>query len=88
MPNGTPPESLFRDGALNALLFMPSIVKLDGEFGKHLAWDGESINLLWCVPITMAECQFKRDHGLDAVYYLFDPVSHPFIFRGLRSSYV
>jgi hypothetical protein len=88
MPNGTPPEPLFGEGTLNSLLFMPTIVQPDSDLGKRLFLGGDPVNLLWCVPVTMAECEYKLHHGIDAIYDLFDRVNHPFVYSGSRQSYV
>lgn len=88
MPNGSPPEPLFGEGPLDALLFIPTLVRPDANLGERLSWGGDPINLLWCVPITMAECEYKLQHGTDAVYDLFDRVGYPFVFAGSRQSYV
>jgi hypothetical protein len=88
MPNGQPPAPIFDDGPLDSLFFMPSIVRPDSELGKRLLWQGEPINLVWCVPITTAECNLKLERGADALYDVVERNKHPFIFRGNRESYV
>jgi hypothetical protein len=88
MPNGNPPEPLFEDGPLDSIFFMPSIVKPDSKLGERLRIESDPVNLVWCVPITTAECQLKLDEGTDALYDLFDANKHPFVFRGQRESYV
>lgn len=88
MPNGTPPEPVFGAAPLDSLLFIPTVVHPDQSLGERLAWEGEPVNLLWCVPITTAECEYKLQHGTDAMFALFDRVNHPFVFSGVRRSYV
>jgi len=88
MPNGTPPEPFFGSTHLDNLFFMPSIVSPDSTLGERLAWRHEPVNLVWCVPITTAECNLKLERGSDALYDLFDERQHPFIFSGERASYV
>jgi hypothetical protein len=88
MPNGNPPSPLFGEGPLDTIFFMPSIVTPDCELGGRLTIESDPVNLVWCVPITTAECQLKLDHGTDALYDLFDANNHPFVFRGQRASYV
>jgi len=88
IPNGTPPQPVFNAPPLEALLFIPTIVQPDHTLGERLSWQGEAINLLWCVPITMAECEYKLRNGTDAIFDLFDRVQHPFVFSGARKSYV
>ena len=88
MPNGNPPQPLFGEPPLDTMLFMHSIVHPDADLPKRLSWQGELISFLWCVPITTAECQFKLEHGADALYDIFDKVNHPVAFSGNRASYV
>ncbi len=88
MPNGQPPEPLFDSKHLDSLFFMPSIVNPDSTLGDRLQIDSDPVHLIWCVPITTAECQLKLDNGTDALYDLFDVNKHPFAFTGDRQSYV
>ena len=88
MPNGQPPEPLFGTEDLDTLLFMPTIVDPDSSLSDKLQIESDPVNLLWCVPITTAECQLKLDEGSDALYDLFDANEHPFAFDGDRQSYV
>ena len=88
MPNGTPPELLFDSAVLDSLFFMPSILTPDSGLGERLAWKGEPVNLLWCVPISAAECSLKLERGADALYDLFQEKEHPFVFDRGRGSYV
>ena len=88
MPNGQPPEPLFDTDNLDTLFFMPTMVDPDATLGDELRIDSESVNLVWCVPITTAECQLKLDDGTEALYDLFDANEHPFAFAGHRRSYV
>ena len=87
MPNGNPPEPIFGSRVLDSIFFMPSILTPDSELGGRLSWNGESINFLWCVPITSAECALKLEQGTDSLYDLFDANEHPFVFDGGRDSY-
>lgn len=87
MPNGMPPAPLF-DTTMDTLFFMASIVSPDATLGERLAWRDEPVELVWCVPITSAECALKLDQGADALYDLFDQHNHPFVFAGDRGSYV
>jgi hypothetical protein len=87
MPNGTPPEPL-PGTALDCFLFMPSILQPDFGLGDRLAWRDEPVHLVWCVPITTAECNLKLEQGADALYDLFDQRNHPLVFSGARESYV
>lgn len=88
MPNGQPPAPLFGTSSLDTLFFMPSIVEPDSTFGDRFQIDSAPVHLIWCVPITTAECQLKLDEGTDALYDVFDANNHPFVFAGDRGSYV
>jgi hypothetical protein len=88
MPNGQPAEPLFDTKNLDSLFFMPSIVRPDSTLGDRLQIGSDPVQLIWCVPITTAECQLKLDHGTDALYDLFEANNHPFTFSGDRQSYV
>jgi len=88
MPNGTPPAPLFGTRQLDCMFFMPSIVTPDSTLEERLSWRDQPVKLVWCVPITTAECNLKLERGSDAIYDLFDQHQHPFIFTGDRSSYV
>ena len=87
MPNGTPPSPLFGT-RLDHLFFCGTILQPDGSLGERLAWRDEPVQLVWCLPITAAECQLKLDQGTDAFYDLLDQHKHPFVFAGDRESYV
>jgi Suppressor of fused protein (SUFU) len=87
MPNGQPPEPFFDTKQLDTLFFMPSIVTPDSTIGDKLRIDSEPVQLIWCVPITTAECQLKLDNGADALYDVFEANKHPFAFSGDRQSY-
>lgn len=88
MPNGQPPTPLFGTKKLDTLFFMPSILRPDSTLGDKLLIDQQPVHLIWCVPITTAECQLKLDKGSDAIYDLFEANQHPFAFAGDRKSYV
>jgi hypothetical protein len=86
--NGSPPRPVFRHGSLDCLFFPPSPVEPESRLGKELSWEGEQIKLLWCVPISTAECNLIRERGVFALTALFKARSHPFIYAGDRASYV
>jgi hypothetical protein len=85
--NGSPPEPVFGSGALDCLFFMPSIVQPDARLGAELSWRGEPVHLLWCVPISTAECNLKHERGVLALCDVLRARSHPFIYAGDRASY-
>lgn len=88
LPNGQPPSPLFDTENLDSLFFIPTIVRPDSTLGEKLRIDDDPVNLVWCVPITTAECQLKLDQGAEALCDLFDANQHSPIFRGNRDSYV
>jgi len=89
MPNGDPPAPLFEDTPdLDSLVFSASIVSPDNTLAERLVLNGDPVSFLWVVPITAAECEFKLQKGMDALYDLFDEVEHPHVFTGNRESYV
>lgn len=52
-----------------------AVVSLPYPYGPDLeicAWDGGHARLLWLLPITRAERDFKRDHGLEPLEQRFD----------------
>jgi hypothetical protein len=49
---------------------------------------GDPVQLLWCVPISSAELEYKIDHGSDALLEVFDDVMHPLVLDVGRKSYV
>ena len=74
---------------------LPHIVLLDPLVRSHRAlfealhFEGEAVELLWVVPISVAEWTLKRTEGLDALLDLFAERAHPWIFPlGGRASYL
>lgn len=86
--NGTPPQPLFEDSELNCLAFSESIVRPDQNLHEELTLQGDSVRLLWVIPITSAELQLKLDKGFGELLDLFDRVNHPFVLDEKRRSYV
>jgi len=41
-------------------------------------WDGGHARILWALPITAAERDFKREHGLELLEQRFDAVALEF----------
>lgn len=50
------------------------------------AWEGGHARILWLLPITEAERDFKRDHGLEALEQRFDAVALEYWAPGRRSA--
>lgn len=88
MPNGQPPEPFFGTENLDTLFFMPTIIEPDSTLSESLQIESDPVNLIWCVPITSAECRLKLDEGTNALYDLFNEHDHPVVFSGQRASYV
>lgn len=88
MPNGNPPTPVFGSALLTTFLFMPSIVAPESDLEKNLVLDGDPVNLLWVVPLTTAECEYKLENGVNGIYDLFDEHKHPVAFDHRRNSYV
>ncbi len=88
MPNGQPPEPIFENPQLDTLILLGSIVAPDSTFEEQLSLNGDPVNLLWLLPISTPECQYKLDHGADAFYEILDKNQHPFVFEPDRQSYL
>ncbi len=71
MPNGSPPEPIWGSPALDTFLFLPTILAPDMTLPDRLRLNGESVEFLWVVPISSAECDLKLKEGIDE---LLDPV--------------
>ena len=50
--------------------------------------DGDTVQMFWCVPISVAELAFKKEYGIDALLRLFDSKAHPLVLNVYRRSYV
>ncbi|MDD4269672.1 MAG: suppressor of fused domain protein [Pirellulaceae bacterium] len=88
MPNGHPPEPIWGSPALDTFLFLPTILVPDMTLPDRLKLNGESVEFLWVVPISSAECDLKRKQGIDELLDLFDRFEHPPIFDPNRACYV
>jgi hypothetical protein len=52
-----------------------ALISLPYPYGPELetcAWDGGHARLLWLLPISRAERDFKRDHSLEALEQRFE----------------
>ena len=81
-------EPLFEDSDLSAMLFLYTILKSDAEMCRELVVDGDTVDLLWYVPITRSELELKRKRGLGDLLDLFDANDHPIVLDEKRKSYV
>jgi hypothetical protein len=57
----------------------------DGPELENLMLGTLAVRCLWLIPITRAEREFKREHGLEALESMFDSANLKFIFPGRRS---
>lgn len=88
IPNGTPPQPIFPGTPFDTILLIGSVINPDNALGDRLVLGGDRVELLWVVPITGAEREYKRKHGTAALLDLFDKVQHPFAFDPARKSYL
>jgi hypothetical protein len=87
-PNGQPPQPYFEDSVLDTTLMISSIARPDSTLHERLKIDKDPVHLLWVVPITTAESEFKLQQGIDALMDLFDRYDHPFVLDETRPSLV
>ena len=59
-------------------LFLPSLVNPHAEFALDLG--GDEMKLLWHIPLSQAELEFKFAHGLDALVGRMGALELPWIF--------
>lgn len=80
-------EPLFDDSDLSAMLFLYTILKSDAGMCREMVIGGETVDLLWYVPITRNELELKRKRGLGDLLDLFDANDHPVVINEKRASY-
>jgi len=61
-------------------LTMPPIVDDHAEFELKLPGGGEPMKLMWLVPLTQAEVDYKVRHGVEALIGRMEDVNLPWIF--------
>jgi hypothetical protein len=88
IPNGQPPVPLFEGSKLDTMLLCNSILSPDNSLPRLLTLDDCPVQLLWLIPITTAECNFKLRYGIDRLLEVFDRVDHPFLLEEKRRSYL
>lgn len=59
-------------------LFLDPIIRSHREFAFDL--EGDEVRLLWHVPISDAELEYKRTHGADALIDRMSEVKLPWVF--------
>ncbi|MFK7985060.1 MAG: suppressor of fused domain protein [Sandaracinaceae bacterium] len=74
---------------------LPNVFLTDTPVGEHqriselLTMLGDPVELLWVLPMSLAERDFLRTRGPDAFLELLDERGHPFVFpEGGRVSYL
>ena len=76
MDNGAPPAPIFRGSVLNSFLFMVSSVRADHALCDSLSIEGDPLQLLWVVPITLSERHFLNTYGMQQFCWLLDHNQH------------
>src|SRR5262245_22636010 len=64
MTNGQPPQPIFNDSVLDCYLFLEPVVGKDNTLHEKLVLDGDSVTMLWVVPVTHDERQYIMDESL------------------------
>lgn len=82
------PEPLFPASELTGLFLLPTPVLDDRRLVDELVIDGDPVSLLWVVPITPAESDYKLAHGAEALLEVFDRNALPVVFDEHRQSLV
>jgi len=59
-------------------LFVPPLVRPHAEFTLDL--DGDEMQLLWHIPLSQAELEFKEKNGLDALFVRMEERELPWVF--------
>ncbi len=59
-------------------LFLPPILRLHREFAVEV--EGDEVSLLWHVPISDAEREYRTEHGIDGLLDRMQEVELPWVF--------
>lgn len=87
MPNGNPPEFIFENSPeLNTFLFLEPLLSSDRNIDIKI--ESNQLQLLWVLPISNAECNFKLEKGTDSFLDILEENNHPFVFEENRKSYI
>jgi hypothetical protein len=81
-------EPLFPDSLLQHFLFLPPRPLPHREMPGRVRVENHPVQLLWVVPITDAEREFKLAHGADALAALLDRHRLPLVLDPVRPSVV
>jgi len=87
LPNGDPPEP-FLPGSLLTTAFLIAPYFEEPGVPTALKLGGETVNLLWMVLISDAECELKLSRGSDALVDVFEAGNLPRTIDLSRASYV
>ncbi len=88
IPNGDPPQPMFENSELIAVVLTDTVVRSDSELSDKLVLGGDPVEFLWPIPITQAELDLKLSRGYGALMDIFNEVEHPIVLNPRRASYV
>ena len=86
--NGHPATPIFNRSLLNSFLFMVSSIPDDHAIRETVSIDGDPLQLLWVVPITLAERFFLDNNGMQHFCWLLDQHNHSIITQPRRPCFV
>jgi hypothetical protein len=69
------------------LVLLTPLLRHHRRLSEELVLEGDAVQLLWPVPISVAEHGLKRRAGTNALLDLFDREKHPWLFDPERKSY-
>lgn len=72
------PDAVNEGSLLKNALFMPPLLTAHREF--QLPVEGTPMSLLWHIPISDSELDFKKQHGVNALIERMEAVELPWIF--------
>lgn len=72
LTNGSPSQPIFAGSKLDAYTFLVPNVESDFRIHESVQIDSSPLQLLWVVPITMAEREVILSHGMSAFCHLCD----------------
>lgn len=79
-------EAITRGSNLEADLLIYSLLETHRQLTLFIR--GDNVQLLWCIPITSAELDYKKEHGIDAFLDILDDANHPIALDVHRKSYI
>jgi hypothetical protein len=85
VPNGQPPAPIVEGSELTTALFMRPTLE-PSNFTNGLVLGNEKVNFLWLTFITDDECQYKLEHGFDALIGIFERGGFPRVLDPYRKS--